>query len=258
MARSAGVVIPHTKGNSVNKIVLSKRLKTIADMVTEGYRICDIGCDHAHIAIFLITQGKTPSAIAMDIHTGPLERAREQITLHGLADKIETRLSDGFKALRIGEADSVIISGMGGRLMQAILTDAPEKAASVKELILGPQSEIPAFRRFLRMKGFRTVREDLVYEEDKFYPIMKVVPNQLNPAKIKETEATLINDCYGHLLLKERNPVLLRFLKREHKITMEIINQINNGSYLNKKSEKKLKEMQKKAAELVDLIGMWG
>ena len=244
----------------MSKIVLSKRLTAIADMVTKGNRICDIGCDHAHIAIYLILQGFIPYAIAMDINNGPLERAREQIKIYGLQEKIETRLSDGFKSLRVGEADTVIISGMGGRLMQAILTDAQSKTMSLKELILGPQSELPAFRRYLRMNGFQTVNEDLVLEEDKYYPIIKVVPNPNKPDKAdkKETEATIIADCYGYIPLKERNPVLLKYLKREQKITSEIINQINNGSYSTKKNDKKLKELKKKAAELNDLIGMWG
>ena len=238
----------------MSKIVLSKRLKTIADMVSKGHRVCDIGCDHAHVVIYLVGQGVAPNAIAMDIHNKPLERAREHINTYGLADKIETRLSDGFKALKMGEVETVIMAGMGGRLIQAILTDAKVKATSLKELILGPQSEVAAFRRFLRLNGFRIEYEDLVYEDDKFYPIMRVVPG---PADMNETEATIIADCYGYVPLKERNPVLLAYLKREFKVTSEIINQISNSSYLNRKSELKLNEMRKKAAELNDLIGMW-
>ncbi|MCL2718157.1 MAG: class I SAM-dependent methyltransferase [Lachnospiraceae bacterium] len=243
-------------------MILSKRLQTIADMVTKGHCICDIGCDHAHIAIYLVGQGIAPRAVAMDIHTGPLERARGHIVAHGLADKIETRLSDGFVSLRAGEAETVIIAGMGGRLMQAILTDGAAKIAGIKELILGPQSEIPAFRRFLRMNGFHTEHEDLILEGDIFYPIIKAAPSrlkseELNTIDINETEATTIADCYGHIPLKQRNPALLKYLRREQKVTLEIINQINNSSYLSKKNEEKLDEMRKKAAELTDLIGLW-
>ena len=238
----------------MSKVVLSKRLQTIADMVTKGYRICDIGCDHAYIAMYLIQEGIAPQAIAMDIHARPLERARVHIAAQGLSDRIETRLSDGFAALNEGEADTVIMTGMGGRLMQAIIADALLKTMGLKEMILGPQSEIPAFRRFLRMHGFRTEREELVLEEDKYYPIIKVAPGLVDN---NETEATIIADCYGHIPLKERNPVLLMYLKREQKVTLDIISQLNNSSYLNKKNEKKLKEMRGKAEELADLIKIW-
>lgn len=238
----------------MHSIVLSKRLQTIADMITKGYRICDIGCDHAHIAIYLVEKGIAPHAIAMDINVGPLERAREHVAAHKLAGKIEIRQSDGFAALRLDEADAVIIAGMGGRLIQAILADASVKTSCLKEIILGPQSEIPAFRRFLRMSGFQTLREELVVEGDKYYPIIKVAPGAINA---KETESTIIADCYGQIPLRERNPILLMYLKQEQRVTLEIIKKINNRSYLNKKNEMKLYEMQKKAAELADLIDLW-
>ena len=46
---------------------LSKRMKAVAELVTEGNRLADIGCDHAHVSIYLVKNGKIPSAIAMDI-----------------------------------------------------------------------------------------------------------------------------------------------------------------------------------------------
>ena len=33
-------------------IELSLRMKTVADMVKPGGRVCDIGCDHAFVSIY--------------------------------------------------------------------------------------------------------------------------------------------------------------------------------------------------------------
>ena len=74
---------------------LSKRLEAVADMVTPGMRLVDVGTDHGYIPIDLVRRGVIPSAIAMDINEGPLQRAKEHIREHGLEDKIQTRLSDG-------------------------------------------------------------------------------------------------------------------------------------------------------------------
>ena len=238
----------------MSKTVLSKRLQTIADMVTPGNSICDIGCDHAHIPIYLVENGKVPKAIVMDINTGPLERARVHIAAKGLLDVIDIRQSDGFKALKKGEVDTIIMSGMGGRLIEAILTAAHSKTADIKEFILGPQSEIPALRRYLRKSGYHTENEDLILEDEKFYPIIKVKQGKAKP---NEPSATLIFDCYGKIPLKERNPVLLMYLKREYHATLGIINNINSSSYLSKQSEIKLNELKRKADELQDLINMW-
>ena len=108
---------------------LSKRLQAVADLVTAGYRVADIGTDHAYIPIFLLASGKIPGAAAMDVNEGPLERARCHIEENGLTEKISLRLSDGLAGLRPGEAESVVIAGMGGGLIIRILTEGIAHAA---------------------------------------------------------------------------------------------------------------------------------
>ena len=88
---------------------LSKRLAAVAALVDAGSRPADIGTDHAYIPIWLVEEGICQKAFAMDVGKGPLERAREHITGHGLGNYIETRLSDGLGALAPGEADCCLL-----------------------------------------------------------------------------------------------------------------------------------------------------
>ena len=62
----------------------------------------------------------------MDINKGPLERAREHIHLYGMDAYIQTRLSDGVAALEKGEADSILVAGMGGGLVMHILEEGKD------------------------------------------------------------------------------------------------------------------------------------
>ena len=55
-----------------------------------------------------------------------------------MEDRIETRLSDGLQELKAGEADTVIIAGMGGELMLRILRDGAHMYDSVKHCALTP------------------------------------------------------------------------------------------------------------------------
>ena len=114
--------------------------------------------------------GKIPGAIAMDVRKGPLSRAQEHISQYGLDAYIETRLSDGLEALKPGEGDTLVIAGMGGPLMERILTDGAEVRESFREMILQPQSDIPHFRRFVRKIGWQITEEEMVLEDGKFYP----------------------------------------------------------------------------------------
>lgn len=196
-------------------VKISNRLMTAAALVTQGYTLADVGTDHGYIPIYLLQQKKIPAAIAMDINEGPLERAKEHIALYGLQAYIQTRLSDGVAALKPGEVEAVLIAGMGGGLVMHILKNGEKVCQSAKELILQPQSEIEHVREFLREKGYTILAEDMVYEDGKFYPMMKVQYQGENENAQKASEVLKLSDLYGGLLLQNRHPVLKTFLEKE-------------------------------------------
>ena len=166
---------------------LSTRLKAVADFVTAGYKLADIGTDHAYIPIALMEQNLIPGAIAMDINEGPLQRAGEHIAENRMEKKIEIRLSNGFSALKKGEAESAVIAGMGGGLMIRILTEGERIAKSLKECILQPQSEIERVRKFLLEEGYDILDENMVKDDGKYYTILKVCPLKKTSDKEKES-----------------------------------------------------------------------
>lgn len=214
---------------------LSKRLQAVADLVTPGMRLADVGTDHAYIPIYLTQNGLVPSAIAMDINKGPLERADIHILEHGLDGKIVTRLSDGLVNLKMEEADTMIAAGMGGGLVIHILNEDPAKTRSLKELVLQPQSELAKVRRYLEEHRFRIVAEDMVEEDGKYYPMMKLVHGEEAPYSQEEL-------YYGRLLLKKKNPVLYQFLQREHSLKKGIADRL--GDQTGKGAESRQKELQ--------------
>ena len=73
---------------------LSKRLQAVANLVSVGLTVADVGTDHGYIPIYLLETGKCTKAFALDVNRGPLLRAKEHIAEHGLEKLIETRLSD--------------------------------------------------------------------------------------------------------------------------------------------------------------------
>ncbi len=187
---------------------LSKRLETIASLVKEGSILADIGTDHGYIPIYLVSEGICPRAYAMDVRKGPLERAEEHVKEYGLEEKISLRLSDGLKKLNPGEADTVVIAGMGGELICRILEEGRHVWESTERFILSPQSELSFVRRYLEKNGFEILREDMLKEEGKYYVIMEVGHGSM----------ALSRDCYyeyGRSLIQEKHPVLAELLEKE-------------------------------------------
>ena len=189
---------------------LSRRLHAVAGKVTRGNRLADIGTDHGYIPIYLVSEGICPSAIAMDVNQGPLDRADAHIREYGLSDKIGTRLSNGLERLEASEADSIVIAGMGGALMTDILNGGMHVIESGKELILQPQSEIFKVRHFLHDNGYMIVDEQILKEEGKYYFIIKAVPGQ------QKYEEEFLYE-YGECLLKEKDSLMMEYLEREQK-----------------------------------------
>ena len=219
---------------------LSKRLQAVADLVSDGMRVADIGTDHGYIPIYLVQTGKCPNAIAMDVNKGPLLRATAHIQEEGLTMQIATRLSDGLSSLKEGECDCAVLAGMGGALVIKILEEGKNCALSLKELILQPQSELSKVRSYLLENGYQVVAEDMVEEDGKFYPMMKVIHGN-------KEDYRSIELLYGKQLLAMKHPVLLQYLDKEIRTKEQILQNLQSSQ-----SENNLNRVEELQKELID------
>ena len=154
-------------------MALSHRLKVIADQVTVGNTAADIGTDHGYVPIYLLRSGICPRVIASDISEGSLVKARAAAKRFHQEGKMECRISDGLKAYSPGEADSCLISGMGGILIAEILTDSFEVAQSFREMVLSPQRDAQLVRNCLTELGFRIVYDETIEDKGKKYAVIR-------------------------------------------------------------------------------------
>ena len=146
---------------------LGHRLKVIASMVPTGLTLADIGTDHAYLPIYLIEQNIVPCAIAGDVHQGPYLTAQNAVSSLQLEHRISVQLGNGLEVVKPGEADVVVIAGMGGATIIDILQSCPEVTRTVKRLILQPMIAASLVRKWLHTHGWWIVEEQLVEEEGK-------------------------------------------------------------------------------------------
>lgn len=249
------------------KIRLSDRMQAVADLVPKGSHVCDVGCDHGYVSIYLMQQGIAAHVLAMDVNKGPLERAFEHVQMAGLTAEITVRLSDGLSAYEMGEANCLILAGMGCRLMQDILTKYPDKTGDFSTLILQPQSEVPQFRQFLKEFGYCTVAEEMVYEDGKFYEVMRVIPADtakeadfmdLKEFRQKTAAPEQLAFRYGAGLLLQRDPILRQFLHKEVQNTEKLLRTLGtvevqnagDASVCSEKSRRSLARIEELQKEL--------
>lgn len=153
--------------------VLSKRLKTIASLVPNGARVCDIGTDHGYLSIYLKQNNIAKSVIASDLNQKPLLTAQKNIVASGVKG-IELRLGNGLSTVQKTEVDTILIAGMGGEVIAGILKDCNWIKDTSYTLILQPTTSADFLRRFLSENGFEIKGEIPLQENGKLYSIMSV------------------------------------------------------------------------------------
>ena len=157
-------------------IKLTERLQGIADLIPPGSRVADIGTDHGYIPIWLKQSGRSDYIVAGDIHEGPLRKMEDHMERYLGEDRegIYPRKGSGFQVFETGEADTAVLAGMGGLLMIDILSEDPEKTASLKRLILQPRNAQDKLRKWLLDNGFFIADEKLVRESRFVWEILLV------------------------------------------------------------------------------------
>lgn len=267
-------------------MLLSDRMRAVVGLVEPCKSIADIGCDHGYVAMELVRSNICRHVIAMDINKGPLERARHNVRDYDMQDYIETRLSDGAQALRAGEVEGIICAGMGGRLVISILEQDKELVCDLRQVILQPQSELDEVRGYLRENGFIIDREDMVYEDGKYYPMMRALPGAFGklekqvggnleqkcrksgvhvngipayrqPFDVSEisrdevARLTRVQDTYGPYLLEMSHPVLKQYLLWQKENLENIRGNLLSGKQITARQQCRVTELDEKLSDIV-------
>ena len=130
----------------MDHIRLSPRLQMVADFVPPCACAADIGTDHGYLPVWLLQNGVIQSAIAADIHAGPLANARQSAAAYDLEEHFRFVQADGLQFSGAQAADVITIAGMGGETICAILAAAPWLQQQGKQLVLQPQSKVTELR----------------------------------------------------------------------------------------------------------------
>ena len=204
------------------KLPISKRLLCCASMVQPGSRVADIGTDHGYLGIYLLQSGAARHVIACDLRKDPLENARRNAKLFGVDGEMELRLSDGLERIRPDEVDTVVMAGMGGDLIQRILSQCPWRKREGLQFILQPQSAGNVLRRWLCEDGFEIQREEPVQDGHFLYTVMDI--RQGEPAPL--TPGT---EYASPALLKSESPLVGNYLARVENALQETVRGLTNA-----------------------------
>jgi len=188
---------------------LTPRLQAMAELIPSGSVVADIGTDHGYLPVYLVKNKISQRVVASDVNQAPLRQAKETVAAFNCSQEIDLRLGNGLQIIEAADKiDTVVIAGMGGKSIAAILHNGSDKLKDVQQLILQPMSEEGYLRLFLAQNGFALAREALAREGRHFYEIILARAGQ-------ERETDLFRLSFGPRLLEEKPPLLPVFLEEK-------------------------------------------
>lgn len=151
-------------------IRLDERLSAIAKLVDYG-TVADVGCDHGKLGFYLLGTDRASKVIATDISEGSLQKASRLAFENDL--DMETRLGNGLAPVADGEADTVVIAGLGGDVISDILFRARKDGKKFANYVLSPNTHPEKVRKELAEQGHKIVFDDVIECAGKRYTLIK-------------------------------------------------------------------------------------
>lgn len=184
------------------------RLEEIIKLVEKNSIVADIGTDHGIVPYELVKSAKAKKVIASDISEKSLDKLREKLDYLDEPEKIVLNVSDGLDNLNEYQVDTIIISGMGGNLIVDILNKNLDIAKSANYLILGANNSLALLRRFLHENSFEIIEEVDLFENDKYYQIIKA----------KVGKQLFVNEYeyeFGKYLIDNKSEYLKKYINQQ-------------------------------------------
>jgi len=190
---------------------LSARLAVIGELVVRGQPFADVGTDHGMLPIALVAGGRVPAAIASDLRESPLQRALDNVRRAAPAAPIDLRLGDGLSVLMPGEVATIVLAGMGGPTIRAIVDARRDVVASVRRLVLQPNTDLEGVRAWIAQERWHLLAERMVADSGRFYVVLAVEPRpQAAPVSWSDADLAL-----GPLLRRRPDRAYIRWLLAE-------------------------------------------
>lgn len=224
-------------------IKLSERLSKIANFIGAGESMADIGTDHGLLPIFLLEHKISTKVILSDIGEGPLEKAKQNLDKYCNSENFDLRQGNGLETLQENEVDTVVIAGMGGKLMIEIVSADMEKSKGFKKFIFQPRNAPEKLELWLLNNDFEIEDAVLAREGKYIWEIFLATPFVVND---KEIVSNTKNNKKGIIaqLIRNQDPLFLEFINGKIHIEQRIIHGITTKSV--NKDMKKLQEAKER------------
>ena len=160
-----------------------KRIDTLCSLLTPAKTFADVGCDHGYCSEYMLVNGLCEKVVFSDISKGSLAKAEKLLAPYVRSGKAKAVLGDGFFGVE-KDAEEVLIAGMGGSEIVAILSDK-KYGFLPKRFVFQPMHDAEKLRRYLLGNGGYIERDLTFFADGKFYDV--IVGRRLNEGEAAQS-----------------------------------------------------------------------
>lgn len=197
------------------------RIESIYSFIDKNDKVVDVGCDQAKLGIMLAKSNI--KSIASDISINVILRAKEDINKLGYSNYIDLRVSDGLSNIKEGEADTVVLSGMGTHTILEILNNTKLR---FKKVITISNNYHDILRTKMNDLNYKIDKEIIIKENNKYYNLIlfKEGNNDLTRKEILLGKNHIDDNLYNDYLNYLKNKYLS--IKEQSKDRNDKINEV--------------------------------
>ncbi len=175
------------------------RIEAIYSLIDDKDKVVDVGCDQAKLSLLLAKRNQ-PS-IASDISENVINKAKNDIK----NDLIDLRVSNGLSNIKEGEADTLVLAGMGTHTILEIINNTKLR---FKKIITISNNYHDILREKMNAFNYIVDKELIVKENNKYYNLIVFKEGKTKYSRkeillgLNHIEKELYNEYLNHLLKK--------------------------------------------------------
>ena len=143
------------------------RIEAICSFINDNDLVVDVGCDQVEVGILL--SKRNIKSIASDISEKVVASAKEKVSKLNLNDYIDLRVSDGLDNIKDGEANTLVLAGMG---TYTILDILKKTNLRFNKIITISNNYHDILRDEMNKLNYIVSDELIVYENNKYYNLI--------------------------------------------------------------------------------------
>ena len=183
----------------LNKLLkLTPRLQCVAGFIDKGATVADIGTDHGLLPVYLVLKKLALNVIASDISGNSLSSAIRNAELYGVSKLITFVRAAGLDDISDGDADTIVIAGVGGETIVNILDRAPWTRNRNVRCVLQPQSKLGELCYWLADNGYIISDAELTCDKGRYYCVVLVIWEGQNNDSGKATDSASAGIAFPH------------------------------------------------------------